>query len=342
MLARILTLFIALAATPALAGSGTVSVTAGSGTTFATTTDGSSYNYNRGTIWDYSAAANGLSIDSNHGALVAGEGTAGTSTGGVLSVQGVASGTALPVSAASLPLPTGAATSANQSTEITSLATIATNTGAAVPAGTNNIGSIDILGHAGGTLDGTAGSAASAVLSVQGISSMTPLLANPGTAANWGVGATGSAVPANAGYGGGDALSSEPSKATTGNLTGAFLDLTGKTVTSPFANRENMVRGSASETGTSAGTLLAGAGGSLKNYVTDVECGRTDAGTTAIYVTFSDAASTILVLPNNGGGGGNNKTFNVPLATAGNTAFTFTASSGVSTVYCSAQGFTGY
>ena len=241
-----------------------------------------------------------------------------------------------------LPLPSGAATAANQSTEISSLSTIATNTGAAVPAGTNNIGSIDILGHAGGTLDGTAGSAASAVLSVQGISSMTPLLANPGTAANWGVGATGSAVPANAGYGGGDALSSEPSKATTGNLTGAFLDLTGKTVTSPFANRENMVRGSASETGTSAGTLLAGAGGSLKNYVTDVECGRTDAGTTAIYVTFSDAASTILVLPNNGGGGGNNKTFNVPLATAGNTAFTFTASSGVSTVYCSAQGFTGY
>jgi hypothetical protein len=39
-------------------------------------------------------------------------------------------------------LPTGAATSANQSTEITSLATIATNTGAAVPAGTNLIGNV--------------------------------------------------------------------------------------------------------------------------------------------------------------------------------------------------------
>ena len=54
-----------------------------------------------------------------------GLGTAGTPAGGVLSVQGVASGTALPVSgtfwqtiqpisAASLPLPTGAATAANQ------------------------------------------------------------------------------------------------------------------------------------------------------------------------------------------------------------------------------------
>jgi len=44
------------------------------------------------------------------------------------------------ISVASLPLPSGAATAANQSTEITSLATIATNTGAAIPAGTATIG----------------------------------------------------------------------------------------------------------------------------------------------------------------------------------------------------------
>lgn len=61
------------------------------------------------------------------------------------------------------------------------------------------------------TGSGTAGSAASGVLSVQGIASMTPILANPGTAANWGVGATGAAVPANAVY---VALNSG------GNLTG--------------------------------------------------------------------------------------------------------------------------
>jgi|SRR5579859_2527885 len=46
--------------------------------------------------------------------VVAGQGTAGTPTGGVVSVQGVASGTAVPVSASSLPLPTGAATATNQ------------------------------------------------------------------------------------------------------------------------------------------------------------------------------------------------------------------------------------
>lgn len=45
---------------------------------------------------------------------------------------------------------------------------------------------------------GTAGTPSAQVLSVQGVTSMTPLLVNPGTAANFGVGATGAAVPANA------------------------------------------------------------------------------------------------------------------------------------------------
>lgn len=47
---------------------------------------------------------------------------------------------------------------------------------------------------------GTAGSAAGGVVTVQGVASMTPFLSNPGTAANWGIGATAAAVPANAMY----------------------------------------------------------------------------------------------------------------------------------------------
>jgi hypothetical protein len=154
--------------------------------------------------------------------------------------------------------------------------------------------------------------------------------------------ATGSAVPSTGFYTSGDAQSSEPSAATTGNLTGAFYDLTGKQVTSPYANRENMVRGSATATNTSATTIIAASGSGVKTYITDIECGRSDAGTSAIIVTLNDSASTVLVLPNNGGGGGNSKTFNVPLVTAANTAFTFTSGTSTSTVYCSAQGFKGY
>jgi hypothetical protein len=48
--------------------------------------------------------------------------------------------TTQPMSAASLPLPAGAATSANQTTEITALNSIVTNTAAAIPAGTARIG----------------------------------------------------------------------------------------------------------------------------------------------------------------------------------------------------------
>ena len=152
----------------------------------------------------------------------------------------------------------------------------------------------------------------------------------------------GAAYPSSGIAPGGKAQSSEPAAATTGNLTASFFDLAGKQVTSPYANRENMVRGSASSTNTSAHTLIAAGGAGIKTYITAIQCGRTDAGTSAIAVTFSNAAADVMVIPNNGGGGGNNQTFPVPLATAANTAFTFTSGTSTSTVYCSAQGFSGY
>jgi hypothetical protein len=53
-------------------------------------------------------------------------------------------------------LPTGAATSANQTTELASLSTIATNTGAAVPAGTAHIGTVGTAPYADGAVPITA------------------------------------------------------------------------------------------------------------------------------------------------------------------------------------------
>lgn len=220
----------------ALAGSSTVNYNSTGSSPFATTTDASLNNYSRQTIWDYSAAANGAGVGTDHGLLVA-----------------------------------------------------------------------------------------------------------PSTAATWGLGATGAAVPANSAYVSGDAVSSEPSKATTGNLTGVFLDLAGKQVISPYANRENMARGAAALSGTSATTILAASGSaSLKEYITDLTCTRNDAGTTAVSVTFNDSASTVVDLPNNGGGGGYAHTYNVPLVVAANTALTGTAGGLITTIHCSATGFYGY
>lgn len=257
-------------------------------------------------------------------------------------------GAGLPTGVGGNGVAAGGATAANQATEIASLATIATNTGAAIPAGTNLIGKVGIDQTTPGTTNGVAlvgvnGATALAGNGTTGTGSLRVTIASDNSAvAGMAVGATGAAVPANAVSNGFNAQSAEPAKATTGNLTAAFGDLTGKLVTSPYANRESMVRGSVTGTDTAAHTIIAAGGASVKTYITDIECGRSDTGTAAIILTFSDAAATILVLPNSGGGGGNNKTFNVPLVTAANTAFTFTSGTSTSTVYCSAQGFSGY
>jgi hypothetical protein len=103
----------------------------------------------------------------------------------------------------------------------------------------------------------------------------------------------------------------------------------------------DLVSGSGSATGTSATTIIAAPSGTRRLYISSVECARSDAGTSAIYVTLNDDAGTIVVLPNSGGGGANNLTFPSPLTVAAATALKFTASTNTSTVYCSAAGFSG-
>jgi hypothetical protein len=122
-------LVVGLGAAPALAACPTpITGKDASGTTqnFSDTLDASGNCASNMVILDATAGTNKLSITSNSAAKVEGVGVAGTPAGGVVSVQGVASGTVLPVSAASLPLPTGASTSALQTTGNTSLSSINT------------------------------------------------------------------------------------------------------------------------------------------------------------------------------------------------------------------------
>lgn len=149
------------------------------------------------------------------------------------------------------------------------------------------------------------------------------------------------AVPNNGSLVAGEARTTDRASATSGNLTAIVLDKAGKQVSLGYSIPELFVSGTASATTTGATTLIAAGAAGIKNYITSVQCGRDDAGTTAIRVTFSDTGTSILVLPNNGGGGGNNATFPVPLVTAAATAFTFTASTATTTVRCSAQGYQG-
>lgn len=63
-----------------------------------------------------------VNVDSSGRVLVVGAGVAGTPAGGVVSVQGVTGGQAIPISASSLPLPTGAATEATLGSVLTTTA----------------------------------------------------------------------------------------------------------------------------------------------------------------------------------------------------------------------------
>jgi hypothetical protein len=107
----------------------------------------------------------------------------------------------------------------------------------------------------------------------------------------------------------------------------------------PFARA--YVDGGGSATTTGSFTILAASGtGGVKEYLTGLQCGRSDAGTTAITVAVSDGTKTrTFVVPGTGGGSGNNPSLVTPIAFAANTAVTAAFSTGVTTGYCNAEGF---
>lgn len=195
-----------------------------------------------------------------------------------------------------------------------------------------------------GSAPGTAGSASANVLSVQGVASMTPLLTNPGTAANWGVGATGSAVPANGIYGGAQARSSEITAATNGNLVGVVTDLVGKQIVLPYANPENFVSGvTAAMTGTTSTSTVAAPAAGLRNYLTTVHCYNTHATvSTDILVQDGSAGTTLFRLPAAAVYGGAVIPFPTPLRqpTTATAIFTQNVTTGANT-FCSIAGYKG-
>lgn len=102
--------------------------------------------------------------------------------------------------------------------------------------------------------------------------------------------------------------------------------------------RHKVAGGAASATDNTAHMLIA-APDLGKLCITSLQLGRTDAGTSAITVTLNDNAATVLVLENAGNGRSIPFVFDTPIMLANKTPLTFQASTGVSTLYASAQGF---
>ena len=143
------------------------------------------------------------------------------------------------------------------------------------PSGTQNV-----------TGTGTAGSPATGVLTVQGITSMTPLLANPGTAANWAVGATAAAPPANAVYNGANG-----SGATGGLLAGIkTCDLHAKYDASD-TGRKTLVTGVSGRKVYICGYIVATAGTATNLAIyegSDADCATNSAALTPVYVMVAN------------------------------------------------------
>ncbi len=152
-----------------------------------------------------------------------------------------------------------------------------------------------------------------------------------------GAGAQAASVTGNPARNGCRTATAAPTATTDGQLQDMECGAEGKQIVLPYTIKELAVRGSTGAiTNTTQTSIIASAGGSLKNYITAIQCANS--GATTSILTFTDAATTILINP---AGGGGSWTFPVPLATAAATAFQVTPGSSSTSQYCSAQGYTG-
>ena len=120
---------------------------------------------------------------------------------------------------------------------------------------------------------------------------------------------------------------------------GAALQLTGDgaLIVSTITSQGNSVRGSGTTSAGSATEVIPAPAAGTYIYVTSMQLTNTSA--TAVTVTLNDTVSSTFIVPN---GGGNNAIFTTPLkVTASGTHLTFTASTGVPSITCNAQGYTG-
>jgi hypothetical protein len=217
----------------------------------------------------------------------------GTASVNIVQIGGTAIGIGQQVMTASFPV----VLASNQSNVTTVL-------GAALPVGTNAIGTVSIT------------QALPAGTNALGTVSITQALP-AGTNALGTVSVTG-ALPAGT------------------NALGTVSALQVGTWTVNFAGSGTSIRGSATTAGTAAVTVIAAQGSTTKIYVTGLQFGNTSGST--VVVTLNDTAPSQFVVP--AGGGNNPASFLVPLVLGtANASLTMSVSLAVATIYVNAQGY---
>lgn len=170
-------------------------------------------------------------------------------------------------------------------------------------------------------------------------------IVNGGVAGSQSIGgtvATNVAITANPVNLGVQAVSSENSAVTTARQVQLVADLVGKLIVLPFANPENFVNGTtAAITDTTTTSIIASAGGSLRNYITDLTVTNSHP-TVGTFVKITDGASTILWEGYAAAaGGGFAKSFSIPLRGTAATAVNAICVTTGANVIVSAAGYKG-
>lgn len=249
----------------------------------------------------------------------------------------------LPVSVASLPLPSGASTESTLSS--LNAKVTAVNTGAvvvsssALPSGASTAAKQPALG--------TAGSASSDVITIQGIASMVAVKVD-GSAVNQPV--VGNVAHDGADSGapikvGGRARSSEITAVASDDRADFISDLVGKQIVLPYANPENFVSGciSTAMTGTTSTSLIAAPGAGLRNYITQITVSNSHATVgTDIIIQDGSGGTTLYVIPAAAVYGGAILNFPTPLRqpTANTALYCANVTTG-SSIKVSASGYKG-
>lgn len=153
--------------------------------------------------------------------------------------------------------------------------------------------------------------------------------------------ASGSSLAANPVTIGGRAENAEPTAVTNGQVVNVAVDLVGKQIVMPFANKENFVTGSTAAITTATNTsMISAAGSGIKIYLTGFSCANTGA-TTSLTQFTSGSGGTVLWTTINPAGAGTNAQISPPVATAANAALFVTTSSASNSQFCSVTGYTG-
>lgn len=127
------------------------------------------------------------------------------------------------------------------------------------------------------------------------------------------VGANAATKPANSEQLGASGVNAEQTAVTNGQLTNLVADLVGKLIVMPYANTENFVQGvTAAITDTTSTSVIASAGGALRNYITHCSISNSHA-TVGTFVKILDGSTIIDEIFAAAGGGGASLTYPVPL-----------------------------